>query len=537
MKLLDLFCGAAGRNMSSKYHLQILVAFFVVISMAIVVKYVKPVPKSDDRISERVTQLELEKIDLKRQHLERNADLYFYGAVGLLSSLSVSIFIVASGLHRAKVKQASVHLYKIGESEIRIHERDLSLAAPIAMGLMNAEQLKQMNGGMEKAFELSCRMAEVQNRHLKALIRGNVRALPAVDVIEEAPPVPAPIPTFHDLIRSGELARGKPMILGYINHVPRRGSFLDIYSAAVAGESGSGKTSTMLFLLGSGLIAQSLIVEGLDPHYPHPRSLAFKTKVLWEQGVIRMATYYDQMIETLKRIEQTIENRLAQRDKSTIPVVLLIDEVAFLMTTSLQDQLAHTMRRVSMEGRKCDVFMLASSQTWLASTTGGNSVLRDTLTSAYIHKIKPKQAQILLQDKAETEKVKRYCRKAGDVLLCSVQQESEIARVPYTTENDMQDVIDLVNETVNRPVNSQHVDRSVDRSSQPTERVEVMTVDLVDQVKDRLKNPGDLTALAQSTGFDKAYLSRVLNRKQPMSKRVEECFNAWLTNYFIDKNR
>ncbi len=65
-------------------------------------------------------------------------------------------------------------------------------------------------------------------------------------------------PTFRELLARGELARGKPMILGYEHGVPRRGSFLDIYSAAVAGESGSGKTSTLLFLIGSALISMPL---------------------------------------------------------------------------------------------------------------------------------------------------------------------------------------------------------------------------------------------------------------------------------------
>lgn len=503
--------------------MQVLVGFFLSVSALLVWRVVAPTPKPDERVREQFTQLEVERLELKRQHLRRNADVLFYGSIGIVAVFGLSGMIVTSGMHRAQVKKAQVHTYKIGESVIQIHERDLKLAAPIAMGLINAEQLRQTNAGHAKAFELYCTMADVQNRQIKALMHGHtLKALPESEHLPALAPVQ--IPTFRELVQRGELARGKPMILGYINGIPRRGSFLDIYSAAVAGESGSGKTSTLLFLLFSGLIAQPLIVEGLDPHYPHPKSLAFKTKALWERGVIRMATFYDQMVEALKRIEATIDNRLAQRDTSTTPVVLLIDELAFLMTSTLQEQLAYTMRRVSMEGRKCEVYMLASSQTWLASATGKDSIVRDTLTSAYVHKIKPKQANLLLQDKEETEKVKRYCRKAGDVLLCSVQSESEIARMPLTTEDDLNLVIDLVKTSVN----SQHVDQAVDQCSQPTGLVKANPVDLVEQIKNTLKNEGDFSALVQSTGIDKAYLSRILNRKQKMSNNVEELLKIWL---------
>ena len=510
--------------MSSKYTTAILTGFFLTVSVLAVFRVISPNPKHDERVQEQATQLEIGRIALQRLHLQRNADLWFYGSLGVVSCVGLAVLIVSSGLHRAHVKRAQVHTYKIGDSEVVIHERDLSLAAPVALGLMNAEQLKQMNGGMEKAFELSCRMAEIQSQQIRALMHGSraLKALPEKTDAEEAH-FSGQIPTFRELLNSGELARGKPMILGYINGVPRRGSFLDIYSAAVAGESGSGKTSTMLFLIGGGLISQPIRFEGIDPHYPHPKSLAYKTKALWDKGLISMASDKDGTLQTLQRIEQTIDRRIAQHDTSTIPVVLVIDEIAFLSTTSLGPHLAHTMERISTEGRKCEVYMLASSQTWLADRTGGSSVVRDTLTSSYIHRMKPKQANLLLQDKSETEKVKRYCRKAGEVLLCSVQNDSAIARIPLTTEDDMNLVIDLVNR--------QRVDQVVDCSSQHTGLVKSGVVDLVDQVSKTLQNNGDFSALVQSTGLDKAYVSRILNHKQTMSRNAEDRLRMWMKNH------
>jgi len=361
----------------------------------------------------------------------RNLALSFWGRVVLLGSFSGSLLILAAGGHRAMVKARSVHQYQIGGNVFFVHERDLSIAAPIAMGLVNAENLKQMAGGEGKALQLAEKIANVQLAGLDAP--------PAI-----APVLPASIPSFQTLIESGEIARDKPMILGYENGAPRRGSFLDIYSAAVAGESGSGKTSTMLFLIGSGIIAEGVRFMGIDPHYPHPKSLGFKTRPLWEVGLMQMATNIVAMQDLCEQIDATIDARLAQRDKDVTPVVLVIDELAFLAKSGFGKTLAHTMERVSMEGRKCAVYMLASSQTWLADRTGGSSVVRDTLTSAFVHRIKPKQANLLLQDKDEAEKVKKYVKQPGDVLLCPVNDDSIICQIPQTTEDDMRQVARLL---------------------------------------------------------------------------------------------
>ncbi len=97
----------------------------------------------------------------------------------LLSACGLSLLILACGLHRASVKRASVFTYKIGQyNEVMVHERGLRLAAPVAMGLINAEQLKQSHAGMEKAFELYCTMADVQTRQMRELVKGRTHPLP-----------------------------------------------------------------------------------------------------------------------------------------------------------------------------------------------------------------------------------------------------------------------------------------------------------------------------------------------------------------------
>lgn len=530
--------------------LKIIVWFFMV--MCIIATYtVLTKPAVDPAVQQAQTALHVEQLMLQRAHLQRNANLRFYGAVFLLALIGLSLLIVASGLHRAAVKHAAVHTYKIGKyNEVVVHERDLSLAAPVAMGLMNAEQLKQMNGGVEKALELYERMADVQSKQIQSLVgpKGipltpSQAALPA-----QAQPPTEHVPSFQNLLIQGEIAPGKPMILGYEHGVPRKGSFLDIYSAAVAGESGSGKTATLLFLIGSGLVAEQIRFLGIDPHYPHPKSLGFTTKPLWQAGLMTMATYKDDMLTVLKDVERTIDRRLRQVDTGTTPVVLVIDELAFLAKSSLGGAIAHTMERISTEGRKCAVYLLASSQTWLAARTGNSSVVRDTLTSAYVHRIKPKQANLLLQDRDEAEKVKKYIKHPGDVLLCPVNDESVICQIPFSTTADMERVAEMVGSAEGRrpPAASsgqktigsrqdatpwRFVNRknSNPQAQTPASAEVQLPISLRQRAQQMIRNHRlSLRMIRQETGIATSTMSNFLNHKGGLSNQQADRLTAYL---------
>jgi hypothetical protein len=323
------------------------------------------------------------------------------------------------------------------------------------------------------------------------------------------------IPTLQELLTREEIAPGKPMILGYEQGVPRRGSFLDIYSSAVAGESGSGKTATLLFLIGSGLITENVRYFAIDPHYPHPKSLGFKTRPLWEAGLITMATYKDDMLDVLNEVEHIIDNRLKQIDTDTTPVVLVIDELAFLSKTSVGKQIMATMERISTEGRKCSVYLLASSQTWIASRLGKDSTFRDTLTSAFVHRLKPKQANLLLQDKDETEKVKKYVKQAGDVLLCPVGDESVVCQIPYTTETDIQQVANMMTKTLVPYSTIPLLQKTPQKRNTEAREVKLTGGEIKFKREQKNLTQGQLSALLKNCGCEipQAKISRAENGK------------------------
>jgi hypothetical protein len=477
-----------------------------------------------------------------RQALDQEEiqNIHWYGALkrSFTACLAALLILGPSAIifawSKSRIERSLVHIYKIGKySEIPVHKKDMAFFTRAALPLINAEELKQSNAGIDKALEIYKSLADLQIRQARAPFPPPHvwPSLPDGDISVRE------IPSMHTLLTSGKIAKGKPMILGYEHGQPHHGSFLDIYSAAVAGESGSGKTATLLYLIGSGIVAESMRFIGIDPHYPHPKSLGYKTKILWEKGFMRMGTNTIAMEEVLLDIETIIENRLQQKDTDTTPVVLVIDELALLNKSSIGKFLAHVMERISTEGRKCAVYMLASSQTWLVARTGDSSVVRDTLTSAFVHRIKPKQANLLLQDSDETEKVKHHIKKPGQALLMPVCDDSTIVQIPFATEDDMrwitthcdpifeQQVVNGV--SVTHSHTSTHTLHTAQVTGKHTDSHTYSDDELLQQIRER-KALTSVSQIAKDIDFDRTYLSKWLNGSESLTDSLRSKLQQYL---------
>ena len=63
----------------------------------------------DPDLQEAQLTYETKKIQLKRENLRRCDTLRFYGMLGLLGAVNISLLILAAGYARAKLKSSSVH--------------------------------------------------------------------------------------------------------------------------------------------------------------------------------------------------------------------------------------------------------------------------------------------------------------------------------------------------------------------------------------------------------------------------------------------
>lgn len=504
-----------------------LVSFFSVVAI-ICLSVVWQRSPMDPELSQLRLQLAIEKIELQRRHLERNDALVFYGAASLVGSLCLGLVIVASGLHRAKVKQASVHVYRIGRSRIVVHERDLSLALRTSSELTAAEQLKQINSGVEKAIDIYCRVAETHHKGIQAFTTHS-RALAALPPHQNQQPVSAPAcPTCWELLQSGEIAPEKPLLFGFTPNGQKRGDWKDIFSTAAGGQSGFGKTNTLCLVIGQSVL-HGVYFWLIDYHWPHKESLIAKIGDLRECPYVTYAKNLTECQTILDQVDTTIDRRLRNQEPITPIKVLGIDEV--LRVVQHCPKTEKTIEKIGTEGRKVNVFGMFSAQSWKADKI--DTTARDNLTSIFAHYMRPNQARALLQDSDEVKRVKHLRR--GQMLFWPVNGLSEVVDVPFCTLNDMNYIATLVNKRVNVATANQIVDHPLDQvldhPGQPTGLVKDDALDLVDQVNATLQNEGDFTKMIQLTKLSPAYVSRILKRKQTMSENARQGLESWLNNY------
>lgn len=202
------------------------------------------------------------------------------------------------------------------------------------------------------------------------------------------------VPTFAQLLASGEIGPRQPLILGYgETGRPIHGSWLDLYSTGIGGISGSGKTWTAV-----GLLAQSVMsgarVLALDPHAGDAESLTTRFDPLRSAYVCEPATDGRSALEMIKLVTAEIERRKHDPRAPRTPWIVVADEFSSWMRGDVAEPLARIYEAIAQEGRKYQIFGAALGQVWTVSRAGG-SELRDSLASCYLHRLKPAQARHL----------------------------------------------------------------------------------------------------------------------------------------------
>jgi hypothetical protein len=436
------------------------------------------------------------------QQRQKISDLHFYGtlkqafAVMIPAIMLVSGAAVAIGLARRK----QIVMVKVGKhSEFPVHYRQIQRGelAQQLTALCTAEELKLYNAGINKAFEIYAALADSQAKLL--------RATPARAALPAAAPAmlsePGTLaPRFADLLRSGDIAPGKPLIFGFAKGAPRVGTWQDIYSNATGGQSGKGKTATLRSLIGQSVL-QGVIFWIADWHYPHEKSLLTSLGALKDTDSIQ---HDFDLMDMLKDIEGTIERRKRQEEPSNPVKVFCVDEL--FRVNEAQPKAGKIVEVIGTEGRKFNVFGLFSATSWSARKVGG-STARDNLTSIFAHCMKPNQADLLLQDKALT-KICSHLR-TGQMLFCPANAEPEVLTVPFCDPRDMDTVFEML-----PPRHA--IDQPLDLT-RPGEWSDI------DRVNDLIKT-GKITQkqLSIDLHIDPSFLSKILRGEKPAPERIRE---------------
>jgi hypothetical protein len=513
-------------------RIQILVGFFLTVAVIVTFK-VFTTPRPAPVLTNAETSLQLKRYALKEQHLERDDALTVAAYAGLLSSACLAVIILASGWHRAHVKRAKVHTYKIDQNEIIVHERDLSMAWQICTGLVNAQALERSNAGMHKAFELYTTMADIQNAQLRALVgrRGLPHAALPASSITNTPALVLPdrVPTMRELLDSGDIAPGKPLIIGILpTGDPLRSQVEENYSTVVIGASGSGKTSGEAFNVSSTILACGARYTILDPHYPDKKkeSLGDRLGDLLHSGYITIYNnplLLDEIIEQLDRDFEAYKHT----GQGHTPHIIVVDEHKTWMSSSTGGQALLTFEeKIIFEGRKYEWYLHVTSKSALAQDFG-SSAIRDNFVTSLLYRNKKHQAQTFFKD-ADQVALLNACRKEGQAVYTNRQGHSHLIQVPFCTADDMQSVAKLI-------VNGGNVARSGNALATPFSPLATGTAthsgnvaNIVADIRTMLQSPELSTSqIARDAGIDKGHLSKILNGKRELTPEMEQKLLRW----------
>lgn len=263
--------------------------------------------------------------------------------------------------------------------------------------------------------------------------RGNAggNALPAPD----EPIALAAVPTFAQLLDGGRVGRGNPMLLGYdAEGQPISGDWNDLYSCAVGGLSGSGKSWTATFLAAqAGLYGARYVV--LDPHSGNPESLSTRLAPMRPRFVCDVASEPAEMLAAVDLVTAEFERRKARRQRGE-PWLFIVDEFSALQRGDLADPLAELVECLGQEGRKLGLYAMVCGQVWSASRAGGTE-LRDSLASAYIHRLRPAQARMLSGLTAQELPADLLSLPAGSAYLLDTSGELRRVIIPQMSPSDV----------------------------------------------------------------------------------------------------
>ncbi|GAK59460.1 DNA segregation ATPase FtsK/SpoIIIE and related protein [Candidatus Vecturithrix granuli] len=425
-----------------------IVLLVVIIMCAVVYKIVATSPPTPG-LQEAQLTYETEKIQLMQENLKRDNSLKFYATIGLIGALNLSLLILSSGYVRARVKRSSVHTAHIGKhSSIPVHYKDIQSFYPIAVNLSLAEIEASTTKAHEQAYQISRQMIEDITNYTRAISGKRGLNVFGIGQPEEMPPsLPASTftPSFAELLAKGIIAPGKPMILGYNQGQPQFRSLNDLKSLAIAGWQGSGKTLSTAYIIASSVLTQGVYAYVIDPHKNHEEGLYALIKPLEKTGHVKVINPFDTptLIQNLSNI---LDRRLTGKEPSTPGILLVIDELARLSKMECFDELVAFLERCTEETRKANITFIGGSHKWTARHFKGRADIRGCMNSMLIHKTKPSQADLLIEDSHDKHLVKQI-QHPGEAILVTDFDTPILVSIPLCTRDDMNTVADTVNST------------------------------------------------------------------------------------------
>jgi hypothetical protein len=199
-------------------------------------------------------------------------------------------------------------------------------------------------------------------------------------------------------------------------------------------------------------VASSVLAYGVhayivDPHKHHPESLYSLLKPLEETGHVTVINPFDTPA-LIGELNAILDRRLRGEAPSEPGILLVIDEMARLAKMECFDILIKFLERCTEETRKANITFIGGSNKWTARHFKGRADIRSCMNSMLVHKMKPSQADLLLEDAQDKHLVKQLHR-PGEAILATDFDMPVLVTMPVCAREDMRTVANLV--TTARP--------------------------------------------------------------------------------------
>lgn len=348
----------------------------------------------------------------------------------LVLILLLGIWYIGS-LAVGQVRKNSVHTAKIGPNEVPVHYRHIKggFLSGVLISLVGGDMLRAL--WPKRAIDIILKAQRYQEQYLDT-------HMPELGL-------PTSVPTFADLLRSNEITHGKPLILGFSQGQPQYRTLQNLKSLAIAGWQGSGKTLSTGYIVASSMLAYGIHAYIVDPHKHHPESLYALIKPLEPTGYITAVNPFD-IAALVDELNAILDRRLNGQESNEPGILVVIDEMARLAKMNCFDVLVAFLERCTEETRKANITFIGGSHKWTARHFKGRADIRGCMNSMLIHKMKPSQANLLLED-AHDKKLVKQLQRPGDAILMTDYENPHVVSMPFCTREDMETVAEMVEGT------------------------------------------------------------------------------------------
>lgn len=247
------------------------------------------------------------------------------------------------------------------------------------------------------------------------------------------------VASFGELLTKGYLGGGQ-FLLGYnlADGKPISADWRGLYSGGVAGQQGSGKTSTVRSLLCQSLLNNAEVAV-IDPHAVFSNdSLSRSIEPLHPYLHAPIASDEGDIVQMLRHVGSVMDRRVgeakANPEGEFSPFVLVVDEMMHLLENEdVADDLNKLVQRLVSQGRKLSVFMLTIAHVYAANLFQKGSSVRALLGTRFVHTLDATQARVLVSTEFARDADKLA---PGQAILRANMLGTYRVGIPYCTVED-----------------------------------------------------------------------------------------------------